>query len=71
MDRMDKVRHFWEDGKNGEWVLVGEYPSVMIRNKVTRSFVSIEDDELLEFVIQKMLEAGVPVVKSLQDPSSR
>lgn len=58
--------YLWAGGKDGDWALVGEVPSVIPYNRKTRSIlVMIEDDEVFEQIVAKMLEAGCPMIRSL------
>ena len=65
LDPLEEFRHLWVRGKESDWVLVGEMPSFLIRNRVTRAVFLIEDDELLELITHEMAEAGVPIIERL------
>jgi hypothetical protein len=71
MDEREKaetlVRYaeMWEGGAAGEWaVLMGQKPSVGVPYNIRTGLMRvIENDEIAFLVVEKMLEAGVRVIR--------
>ena len=61
----DSFRHLW-DGTDEGWVLVRSRRSLpAIYNRVTRTALIIDDDEVYEEVVQEMLDHGIELFERL------
>lgn len=63
---IDEFSYLWTTQKE-EWVLVNSDYGCFIINKKTQMMLHVDNDELEEAIIQKMLEEGNKIYKDILD----